>query len=123
MCAGSWGLAMNRQKDRLPARKGNDPGAEEFLENIRAKESRKQRARRQGSGGVWFGLGNFGVVGMSVAIPTVLGVFLGLWIDGRWPSRTSWTLTLLFVGLVLGLVNAWIWVDRERGRIEKEREE
>ena len=42
------------------------------------KAERKLRARRTGRRGVWFGLGMFGLVGWAVALPTVVGVALGL---------------------------------------------
>jgi len=77
------------------------------------KAERKLRARRAGRRGVWFGLGMFGLVGWAVALPTVAGVALGLWLDARVPSRVSWTLTLLFAGAALGALNAWYWIKRE----------
>ena len=77
------------------------------------KAERKLRARREGRRGVWFGLGMFGLVGWAVALPTVAGVALGLWLDARFPSRASWTLTLLLLGAALGSLNAWYWVKRE----------
>ena len=80
------------------------------------------RARKDGTKEVWFGLGMFGMVGWSVAVPTVLGIFLGVWIDLTWPSRYSWTLMLLVIGLILGCANAWFWVNRERQAINRERE-
>ena len=64
----------------------------------------------------------FGVVGWAVAIPTVLGIFLGVWIDLKWPGPYSWTLMLLLVGLILGCLNAWFWVNRQRTMINRERE-
>ena len=91
---------------------------------VGAKEVRKIRARHQRDGSVWFGLGMFGLVGWAVAVPTLVGIFLGIWIDMRWPSRYSWTLMLLVVGIVLGCLNAWFWVSRERKAIEdRNREE
>ena len=33
----------------------------------------------------------------------------------------SWTLMLLGVGVILGCLNAWFWVSKERQIIEKER--
>lgn len=63
----------------------------------------------------------FGLVGWSVAIPTLVGVAIGLWIDKTWPSRYSWTLMLLVPGLALGCFNAWYWITRERRRIEAAR--
>jgi ATP synthase protein I len=94
-----------------------DNGRQHLLENLRdtiaAKEARKLKARREGNRDVWFGLGMFGLVGWSVAIPTLVGVAVGVWIDVTWPSRFSWTLMMLFVGVVLGCINAWYWVKRE----------
>ncbi|RJR54816.1 MAG: ATPase F0F1 [Desulfobacteraceae bacterium] len=81
-------------------------------QEVGRKESRKLKARGR-KRGVWFGLGMFGLVGWAVAIPTLLGVILGLWLDRRWPASFSWTLTLLFVGVILGCLNAWFWVKRE----------
>lgn len=85
----------------------------EVTEIVGRKAERKLRARRTGRRGVWFGLGMFGLVGWAVALPTVGGVALGLWLDARWPSRISWTLTLMLTGALLGSLNAWYWVKRE----------
>ena len=65
----------------------------------------------------------FGIIGWSVAVPTVACIALGVWIDTRWPSPYSWTLMLLFVGIVLGCVNAWYWVTRERRQIDMARDD
>jgi ATP synthase protein I len=84
-----------------------------FRAIIASKETRKLRARGEQSRSLWFGLGMFGVVGWSIALPTVLGVAMGLWIDRRWPSRFSWTLMLLCIGVILGCLNAWYWIKQE----------
>jgi ATP synthase protein I len=55
----------------------------------------------------------FGLIGWSVAIPTLLGAALGMWIDSKVDGRQSWTLMLLIGGLVLGCLNAWRWVREE----------
>lgn len=79
---------------------------------IGAKATRKLRARRS-TRGVWFGLGMMGLVGWSVAIPTLLGAALGLWLDKHQPGGRSWTLALLVAGLTIGCLNAWFWVSKE----------
>ena len=84
-----------------------------FEHDVARKAARRARAEREGDKSIWFSLGLFGLVGWSVAIPTLLGLALGIWIDARWPGRVSWTLTLLFVGIVLGCANAWYWVTEE----------
>ena len=78
-----------------------------------AKQERKIKARQEGERSAWFGLGMFGLVGWSVAVPALVGVAIGLWIDSRWPSRFSWTLMLMVMGVALGCLNAWWWVQRE----------
>ena len=93
-----------------------------FSHEVNVREKRKMRARDKKTGEVWFGLGLFGVVGWAVAIPTVLGIFLGVWIDLKWPSAYSWTLMLLMIGLIVGCLNAWFWINRQRNAINRERE-
>jgi len=75
---------------------------ERFRADVARKAARRQRAARGTDRGVWFSLGLFGLVGWSIAVPTLLGVALGVWIDRRWPGPVSWTLTLLFLGVVSG---------------------
>lgn len=91
---------------------------DELAEIVGAKEDRKVRARQEAYRSVWFGFGMFGVIGWSVAVPAIAFIALGVWIDTRWPSRYSWTLMLLFVGVVLGCLNAWYWVNRERSKLD-----
>lgn len=91
---------MKLHKDTLP-------------KQVHDKEQRKLEARKEGKK-VWFGLGMFGVVGWSIALPTVIGGFLGIWIDSHWPGRYSWTLMCIIGGLVLGCATAWSWMQKER---------
>ena len=85
-----------------------------YAKRIRDKEARRVRARRQRANSTWAGIGTFGMVGWSVAIPTLIGIALGLWLDAQAPQRFSWTLTLMVGGVLLGCVNAWYWVSREQ---------
>jgi ATP synthase protein I len=90
------------------------PGPESaFLRQVTAKAARKLRVQRDGDKGVWFGLGMSGLIGWSVAVPTLVGAMAGLWWDRHHPGPHSWTLALLVAGLVLGCVNVWLWVARE----------
>ena len=86
---------------------------EDFESTIRRKENRRLKARHEGEREVSFWLGMFGLVGWSVALPTVLLCAVGVWIDGRFPSDYSWTLMLLFFGIVIGCLNAWYWIQKE----------
>ena len=102
---------MNTVPDSKPPDTTNNMAAQ-----VGSKATRKIKARGERRHNLWFGLGMFGLVGWSVAIPTLAGIALGLWVDRNWPSHISWTLTLLFVGMVLGCLNAWRWLKLE-GRL------
>ncbi len=94
-----------------------------FIEKIKRKEKRKLRAKKKKDQAIWFGLGLFGVIGWSVMVPTLIGIAVGIWADKRWPGQISWTLTFLFAGIILGCLNAWYWVEKERKEIEEENKE
>lgn len=85
-------------------------------DTVGRRAERKLQARRERRRTAWFGLGTFGLVGWSVALPTLLGVALGVWLDERWPGQVSWTLTFLLIGVALGCLNAWYWVNQESRR-------
>jgi ATP synthase protein I len=46
-----------------------------------------------------------------------MGTAFGYWIDMSWPSRFSWTLMFLILGVALGCLNAWYWVKKARDSI------
>jgi ATP synthase protein I len=89
-------------------------------DEVGPREERKLRARRAKDRTVWSGLGMFGVVGWSVATPTLIGIGLGVWLDRTNPGRFSWTLALLLAGVTLGCMNAWYWVSGEQKLIDED---
>lgn len=98
-----------------PEKKAKKPLWHSFHQEVKIKATRKIKARQERKNPL-IGLGMFGMVGWSVVIPTLLGLALGLWLDRKLPSNYSWTLMLLFVGLILGCCNAWYWIQKESNR-------
>ncbi|MFA5506743.1 MAG: AtpZ/AtpI family protein [Vulcanimicrobiota bacterium] len=90
---------------------------QEYLKNVSSDEKRKLSSRRHQPGRIWSGLTFFGMVGWTVAVPTVLGAALGAWLDRRYPIGHSWTVSLLVAGLTFGCFNAWRWLSEEEARI------
>lgn len=109
---------MNDREERV-----TDDEREELAEEVGRCERRKLRARARKEQSIWFGLGMFGLVGWSVAIPTLIGLAIGIWIDRTFPGPRSWTLMFLVLGVAAGALNAWYWVTRERKMIERQEEE
>lgn len=85
---------------------------ERYERDVGEGEERKRRARRRGESFLSW-LGTFGLVGWSIALPTLAATAFGVWLDRRCSGPVSWTLTLLFVGLAVGCALAWYWVRRE----------
>jgi ATP synthase protein I len=100
----------------------DEPSAAEtgFLRVVATKTARKLKAQHDGPQGIWFGLGMSGLIGWSVAVPTLAGAFLGLWLDRHHPSSHSWTLALLVAGLTLGCLNAWHWLALQGKEMDSE---
>lgn len=99
------------------------PGETGFSQQVGEMAERKLRAQRHVTKTVWSGLGMMGLVGWSVAMPTLLGTALGLWLDKHYPGGHSWTLALLAIGLGLGCLNAWRWVVKEDREIHEHEDE
>jgi ATP synthase protein I len=93
-----------------------------FSREVGAKAARKLKARRDPTQGVWFGLGMMGLIGWSVVVPTLLGAALGIWLDNRQAGSYSWTLMLLVIGLLIGCLNAWHWVDKQDREMREDQE-
>lgn len=97
--------------------KGND---NKFVKHIDAKTKRKLKAQGRPSRSVWMGLGNMGIVGWSVSVPTLAGLALGFWLDKHYPASFSWSLNLLIVALLIGCFSAWHWVSKEDRSMHKD---
>jgi ATP synthase protein I len=107
---------MDNQRPEKPS----TGGTAAFSQAVGTQEKRKLRAKQRKQRSIWLGLGMVGLIGWSVAVPTLLGVTCGVWIDTHFPSRYSWTLMLLLIGVILGCANAWHWVTKEQREIHKE---
>jgi ATP synthase protein I len=91
-----------------------------FSRKVGAQAARKLKAQREATKSVWFGLGMSGLIGWSVTVPTLIGAALGIWVDQHYPSKYSWTLMLLLMGLIVGCFNAWHWVDSQYKEMQED---
>lgn len=86
--------------------------------DIGRRAQRLKKARESTGVSPLRGLGVFGMIGWSVAVPTIGGVFLGLWLDRTWPQDFPWVLALILGGVTLGSFIAWAWISRENAEEE-----
>jgi len=81
-----------------------------------ARQARRMKTTRDHPGpSPLRGIGTFGMVGWSIAVPTVGGAFAGLWLDRVVPQGFSWTLALILGGVVLGGFISAAWINKEGG--------
>ena len=81
-----------------------------LLRSVRRRRARHDNWLRTGEPSVARYLAQVGVLGWTIVVPTLLGVFLGRWIDHWFGSGIFWTGPLLLVGLALGCWSAWRWM-------------
>lgn len=52
-----------------------------------------------------------GTLGLLFVLPLVAGAYLGRWLDGLMEGYSMrWTLSLIFLGIVIGAVNVYLFV-------------
>jgi len=58
-------------------------------------------------------LGQVGVLGWYIIVPTLLGLFLGRWIDRHFGTGIFFSAPLLMMGAAIGFWSAWRWMHRQ----------
>ena len=52
-----------------------------------------------------------GTLGLVFVLPVIAGAYLGAWLDGLLEGYSlRWTLSLIFLGLVVGGINVWLMI-------------
>ncbi len=80
---------------------------------VKRHREARERWRRDGERSIGRNLAMIGVLGWMIIGPTLLGIFVGRWLDRRLHSGLFWTLGLFAVGLVAGCVLGWKWIERQ----------
>ena len=76
-------------------------------EAVRTRRERHARSQREGRRSIGQDLAMVGVLGWTIVVPILLGVFAGRWLDRRFHSGIFFTLGLLVVGVTVGCALAW----------------
>lgn len=81
-----------------------------LVRSVRRWRDRRKRALAEGEPSVGRYLGQIGVLGWMIVAPTLMGIFLGRWIDRGLDMGIFWTAALMLLGLVAGCWSAWRWM-------------
>jgi ATP synthase protein I len=90
-----------------PDRDEKDP----LIDSLRVRGARHQRWQQEGEQSTARRLGQIGVLGWIIVVPTLAGAFAGGWLDNRFNSGVFCTAPMLMLGLALGCWSAWKWVQ------------
>jgi ATP synthase protein I len=58
-------------------------------------------------------LGQIGVLGWTIIVPTLLCLFLGRWVDRTLGTGIFFSAPLLMTGAAIGFWSAWRWMHRQ----------
>ncbi|MBI1210667.1 MAG: ATPase F0F1 [Alphaproteobacteria bacterium] len=76
-------------------------------EAVRKRRERRARWEREGERSIAQNLAMIGALGWMIVVPTLVGIFIGRWLDSMFKMGVFWTLGLMVVGLTIGCTLAW----------------
>ena len=74
---------------------------------VKKRQERRELWQREGERSLGQNLAMIGALGLTIVVPTLLGIFAGRWLDRTFQSGIFWTLGLLVAGLAAGCAFAW----------------
>lgn len=83
------------------------PRPERLDEAVKTRRERRAGWKEASERSVGQNLAMIGTLGLTIVIPTLIGVFVGRWLDHSFGSGVRWTLGLLVAGLAAGCWLAW----------------
>ncbi len=83
-------------------RERNDGFSEEIESSVKNYKTSKKKRKD-----FWKYVSRVSIIGWLFVIPVVAGAYLGRYLDARYASNTSWTITLIIIGVAIGIYNVW----------------
>jgi ATP synthase protein I len=80
---------------------------------VKIRRERRARWEREGERSLGQNLAMIGTLGWTIVTPTLIGIFIGRWLDRHFDMGIFWTLGLLVAGLAIGCTLAWKWLYSE----------
>jgi len=80
---------------------------------VQLREKRTEQWRKEGERSLWQNLSMIGALGWLIVVPTLLGVFVGRWLDNLFNTGIFYSGTLIFLGITLGCYLAWRRINKE----------
>lgn len=94
-----------------------DEIAEKKIQKTLQRKAEQLKLRRKQRWNADFGM--IASLGGVFIVPILLGIWGGKWLDEVFPQSFSWQLSLLFGGMLWGLINAYFWLKIENEKIAR----
>lgn len=91
----------------------NNEGHKRLHKAVRLRKKRDERWKKEGERSLWQNLSMVGALGWLIVTPTLLGVLVGRWLDGRFETNIFFTGALIVLGISIGCYLAWQRITNE----------
>lgn len=85
----------------------SDPEQRKLVQAIDQMNARREDWERNGEWPLGRALGMMGRFGWTIVGPTLLGAFVGRWLDRLFHCGVFWSATLVFLGAAAGFYMVW----------------
>jgi ATP synthase protein I len=89
------------------------PTPDGLADAVRKRQVRQTHWLSEGEPSMARFVGQIGVLGWIIVAPTLLGLFVGRWLDRIFGSGIFWSAALLTLGVAIGFWSGWRWMHRQ----------
>ncbi|SOE53396.1 F0F1-ATPase subunit, putative [Burkholderia sp. OK233] len=87
---------------------------EQIAGAARQAAERDLRGREEPEPSLGSRLGQIGILGWAIVLPTLMGLALGHWLDRTFGTGVFFSAPLLMIGAAVGFWSAWKWMHRQQ---------
>jgi ATP synthase protein I len=95
------------------SQQNDDQAPDGLTKAVRERRARWASWHSEGEPSMMRFVGQIGVLGWIIVAPTLIGLFIGRWIDRWLGTGIFWSAPLLLVGVVIGCWSAWRWMHQQ----------
>ncbi|OXC75373.1 ATP synthase protein I [Caballeronia sordidicola] len=102
--------------DDIDPKRDAGSDADRMAHAARQAVQREREAREEPEPSLGVRLGQIGILGWTIVVPTLLGLVIGHWLDRHFNTGVFFSAPLLMAGAAVGLWSAWKWMHRQTRR-------